>query len=70
MVLWLARRQPFLRAFPAGTAVVLFLELVLVSALDTPGGDVITPALGVIVSAVASVALFRGLRRLPVASSR
>ena len=70
LVLWLARTQPFLRALPAATAVVLFFVLVVVSALDTPGGDLITPLLGGIASAVASVTVFVGLRRRSVASSR
>lgn len=70
LVLWLARTQPFLRAVPAATAVALFLVLVVVSALDTPGGDLLTPLLGVVVSAAACAVVFVRLRRQPIAAGR
>ena len=63
LVLLSSRRWLGLRAFPAITAVGLFLVLFFVSAVDTPGGDLVTPVLGWIVSAAVSIATFAGLRR-------
>jgi hypothetical protein len=51
---------------PAVTAFFLFVVLVFLSALDTPGGDLATPLLGIAVSAVCSGVVFVGLRRQPV----
>lgn len=65
-MLWLSRTRPALRTVPAVTALLLFVGLLVLSVLDTPGGDLVTPILGWGVSALACVALFVGLRRRAV----
>jgi predicted Na+-dependent transporter len=62
MVLGLSRRWPLLRAHPLITAGVLLWLLIIASAADTPGSDLLTPMLGWIVSAAVSIATFLGLR--------
>ena len=56
-------RTPSVGANPARTALVLFALLVVVAALLSPGGDVMTPAIGGLVAAVVCVWVLVELRR-------
>lgn len=62
-VLWLARRTPSSAAKPAPTALFLFIVLVVMAAFMSPGGDLITPVIGGIVSAAVCAAVYLELRR-------
>ena len=61
--LWFSRRRPALRSRPALTAWGLLLLLLVLNAVDTPGGDLVAPTIGAIVSFVVSVAFHVALRR-------
>jgi hypothetical protein len=61
--LWFSQRRPALGLRPAVTAMVLFVVLVVLNALDSPGGDLVAPTIGGIVSVAVSVVVYIVLRR-------
>jgi hypothetical protein len=61
--LWFSRRLPALGQRPAWTALGLFVLLDVVNALDSPGGDLLAPTIGLLVSIVVSIAFYVALRR-------
>lgn len=62
IALWFARRRPALGARPAVTSLGLFLLLLVLNAIDTPGADLVAPTIGGIVSVVVGVAVYVALR--------
>jgi hypothetical protein len=62
-IVWLARPMTPLRLKPARTALVLFVVLAVTGAFLSPGGDLVQPTIGLIVSAVVCVTTFLVLRR-------
>ena len=63
VVLWLARRTPPRFPNPARTSLILFALLVTATAFLSPGGDLTTPAVGAVVSAVVCAGVYIALRR-------
>jgi hypothetical protein len=62
-VWWFGRGAPALALHPVRTIWALFLLLVVLNSIDTPGGDMVTPTIAGIVSVAVCVALFIGFRR-------
>jgi hypothetical protein len=63
VVLALARRAPSLGSRPLVTAAALYVLLLVVVALATPGGDLVTPTLAATSSMAVAVAVYVRLRR-------
>lgn len=62
-LLWLCRRMPALGSHPARTAFALFVLLSVANAIVTPAGDLISPAVGGIVSVVVCVVVYIAMQR-------
>ena len=63
VALWFSQRRPALGSRPVVTALGLFVLLVVLNALDSPGGDLVAATIGGIVSVAVSVVVFIVLRR-------
>ena len=68
--LFVSQRSPALASRPALSALGLFLLLDILSALDTPGGDLLAPTIGVVVSVGVSVAFYIALQRRLASTGR
>ena len=62
-VLRLAQTTPAIGRHPIRTAVALFAALVVLVSLLTPGGDMLTPAVGGVVGAIVCSVVLVELRR-------
>jgi hypothetical protein len=63
VALWFSERNRAIGSRPALTSLCSFVLLVVVTALGTPGGDLMAPAIGEIVSIFVCVAVYVVLRR-------
>lgn len=62
-VVRLGRNRPATSVHPLRATLILFAALIVTIALLTPGGDLVTPTIGAIVSTMVSLGVFIELRR-------